>query len=76
MTEIVFIDNNPNLARDISNNGVLNTNVNSYNKYIHAKKQKEHDKCKIETLENDLKSLKDDLFEIKKLLLDFKNECI
>lgn len=74
MTDIVFIDNNPNLIRDVSNNGVLNTNTNSYNKYLHAKKQKEQEKCKIDTIENDLKLLKDDLFIIKQLLLNFKNE--
>lgn len=76
MSDIVFIEGNPSLVRDISNNGVMNTNVNSYNKYINTRSEKEKEKCKIENIESDLKCLKDDLCEIKKLLLNFKHESI
>jgi len=57
-----------NLVRDSYTNGIVNTDVQSYNAYIEAYKQKSKELKRVETLENDLNEIKDDINEIKDLL--------
>lgn len=73
MTLIQLKDNN-HLVRDTSNSGIINTSLEQYNNYLKAKQLKEQELCKIDSIENDIQCLKNDLCEIKQLLLNFKND--
>lgn len=68
------VEGHSNLLRDVETNAILNTNMTEYNNYINLKKVKENENKRVENIENDLASLKDDLSEIKNLLRSFVNE--
>jgi hypothetical protein len=57
-----------NLFRDSSTNAIVNTDMQSYNNYISSKKNKEEESKKIESIENEIINVKNDLNEIKELL--------
>jgi hypothetical protein len=71
MSQLVSIETDNNLARDLSSNTIINTNGNAYEKYMSCKKRQEEDKNKIENMQTEIASLKDDLKIIKELLLSF-----
>lgn len=65
----IKVKNNPDLYRDQRTNAIVNTNINEYDNYLKMKKLKENEEERISALEYDLKSVKDDIKEIKNLLL-------
>lgn len=65
----IKVKNNPDLYRDQRTNAIVNTNINDYDNYLKMKKLKESEEERITKLEYDLKSVKDDIKEIKNLLL-------
>jgi hypothetical protein len=73
MDSLISIETNPSLVRDLNNNGIINTNTDNYNRYVHTKKQREEEALKIQSIEDDIKCLKDDLCVIKNLLINFNN---
>jgi hypothetical protein len=73
MENLISIETNPSLVRDLDTNGIINTNKDNYNRYIHSKKKREEEVSKIQSIEDDIKCLKDDLCEIKNLLINFHN---
>jgi len=62
------VDGYTNLVRDEHTKAVLNTNMNEYKNYIEQRRIKNQELEKIQTLENDVNSMKNDLSEIKSLL--------
>ena len=62
------------LIRDNDSNALINTNLNEYRNYIELKKVKEKENMRIERIESEINSLKNDLSEIKNLLRSFVNE--
>ncbi|MFZ9740288.1 MAG: hypothetical protein ACO3CQ_00130 [Candidatus Nanopelagicaceae bacterium] len=60
-----------NLVRDSHTSGIVNTDIQSYNSYIEAYKQKAKELKRVESLENELSEIKDDINEIKNLLKSF-----
>jgi hypothetical protein len=62
------VEGHPNLVRDERTNAILNTNLNEYENYKQLKSIKEEEQNRIETIENNLCSLKSDISEIKDLL--------
>lgn len=68
------VDGYSNLIRDERTKAVLNTNFNDYKNYKELKKIKDLEKSRIETLENDINLVKNDLNEIKTLLRKLANE--
>ena len=62
------VDGYTNLVRDEHTKAVLNTNMNEYKDYIEQRRIKNQELEKIQTLENDVNSMKNDLSEIKSLL--------
>lgn len=67
------VEGHSNLVRDEKTNAILNTNTNDYNHYIKLKRLKEDSSKRVETLENDVKDIKNDLQEIKTLLGNLLN---
>jgi hypothetical protein len=68
------IDGYSNLIRDEETKAVINTSMTEYNSYMSQKRIKEKENQKIQNLEQDLSSMKDDLDEIKVLLRSLLNE--
>ena len=61
------------LARDENSNAIVNTNSSEYNNYIRRRAQRKQGTDRIDNMETDLKSLKDDINEIKTLLRALSN---
>jgi hypothetical protein len=72
--EYLKIKGHDNLLRDPNTNSIVNTNMAEYQEYIMRKKSKDEENQKIQTLESDVASMKDDLDEIKILLRILVNE--
>lgn len=60
--------------RDKNSHTVVNTNMNEYNEYIKKRNIKREESQKIQNLEEDFATMKDDLDEIKNLLRSLINE--
>lgn len=71
--ELLKVDGEKNLFRDPETNAILNNNQSEYTSYMKRKATKNKDKERIENIENELFSLKDDIGEIKNLLRGLLN---
>lgn len=70
---LIPVEGERNLARDIRTNAIINTNEQDYNAYLARKKSAMKEKQKIENLESQINEVKDDLNEIKMLLRRLSN---
>ena len=61
------------LIRDENSNAILNTNSSEYDNYLSHRAKRKQGTERIDNMENDLKSLKDDINEIKTLLRALSN---
>ena len=61
------------LIRDNSTRAILSNDSNQYDNYLQRRAQRQQWKDRIDNMENDLKSLKDDINEIKNLLRALSN---
>ena len=61
------------LIRDENTNAILNTNLSEYDQYLSIRSKRKKGTDRIDNMENDLKSLKDDINEIKTLLKELSN---
>jgi glycine betaine/choline ABC-type transport system substrate-binding protein len=62
-----------NLVRDTYTNAIINTDMDGYNNYVETYRIKYNEKKRIENLESDVGTIKDDLNEIKQLLRNLAN---
>ena len=67
------VEGHSNLVRDEETNAILNTNSSEYNNYLQRRFKRKQGTDRIDNMENDLKSLKDDINEIKTLLRALSN---
>ncbi len=67
------VEGHNNLVRADNSNAILNTNLSEYNNYISLRAKRKQGTNRIDNMENDLKSLKDDINEIKTLLKALSN---
>ena len=70
----VRVKGRSDLIRDPLTNAIINTNKTAHEEYISRRQQKQKENYKMETLESEVASIKDDLNEIKSLLLRLANE--
>jgi len=61
------------LVRDNSTGAILNNDTSQYNQYLSQRAKRKQGSERIDNMENDLKSLKDDINEIKSLLRALSN---
>ena len=62
------------LLRDIESNGIINSDDIGYQAYVENYKRTYNESKRINTLENDVSSIRSDLDEIKNLLRNIINE--
>ena len=67
------VDGHNNLIRDEVTNAIVNMDSTEYNNYIRRRAQRKQGTDRIDNMEDDLKSLKDDINEIKTLLKALSN---
>jgi len=67
------IEGHPNLIKDENSNAILNINSSEYDNYLSLRAKRKHGSERIDNMESDLKSLKDDINEIKTLLKALSN---
>jgi len=72
--EYLKIKGHDNLLRDPITNSIINNNRAEYQEYVSRKNMKNEEDQKIQNLEYDVASMKDDLNEIKNLLRSLVNE--
>lgn len=65
----VLIENSTNLVRDENTNAVINVDVNDYQNYMRMKSTKEKEERRISSLESEIKHLKNDISDIKSLIM-------
>ena len=68
-----IVEGHPHLKRDEKSNAIINSNSDEYEKYLSLRSKKKQGIERIDTMENDLKSLKDDINGIKNLLRALSN---
>lgn len=68
------MEGHDSLIRDPRTNSIVNTNMAEYQEYVSRKKMKDEEQQKIQKLENNVASIKNDLDEIKTLLMRLSNE--
>lgn len=71
---LIPVEGEKDLFRDPKTNAIINTNQSDYLSYINSRKMRQNEKTKIDILEKDVNSIKNDLNEIKSLLRSIANE--
>ena len=61
------------MVRDNSTRAIISNDSSQYDNYLQRRAQRQQGKDRIDNMENDLKSLKDDINEIKSLLRALSN---
>ena len=67
------VEGHGELYRDSATNSIVNRNTFDYNRYMSQKKTKNEETEKVDTMEQDLAHLKNEINEIKSLLKDLVN---
>ena len=67
------VEGHTTLVRDEHTNAILNANSSEYDNYIRMRARRKQGTDRIDNMEDDLKSLKDDINEIKTLLRALSN---
>ena len=68
MSKHIRIEGHSNLYRERSSKGVVNTNAVEYQKYMAVQLAKKSEKIKMQTMCDELNTLKDEMSEIKSML--------
>ena len=67
------VEGHADLVRDNSTGAILNNDKSEYENYIRMRAKRKEGTDRIDNMEDDLKSLKDDINEIKTLLKALSN---
>ena len=71
--DYIKVKNNEHLIRNSESNCIVNTNKAEYEEYLTRRKLKKSEKNKVDSLEKDMSTLKNELGEIKDLLRSLVN---
>lgn len=72
--EHVKVSGHSDLFRDPETNSIINKNKSEYNEYMMRKNFKSKENQKVQTIEDEVASIKSDVNEIKSLLKELINE--
>ena len=70
------VEGHSDLARNPQNGSIVNVNNIEYQQYLARREVKSEKKQKVQNLEDELATMKDDIDEIKSLLKEFLNGSI
>ena len=69
----IKVKNNNHLYRDTESNCIINTNRSEYEQYLARKQQKQREVNKVDNLERDISTLRNEITEIKDMLRSLVN---
>jgi hypothetical protein len=72
--DYIKVKDKDNLLRDVNSNGIVNTDVESYAIYADNYKRRLNSIKRVERLEDQVDEIKNDISEIKTLLLHLVNQ--
>ena len=72
--DYVKVKDHEHLIRNTKSNCIVNTNKADYEEYLTRRKLKKSEKNKVDSLEKDMSTLKNELGEIKDLLRSLVND--
>ena len=67
------VEGHRELYRDSTTNSIVNRNTSDYNTYMSHKKMRDNENQKVDSMEQNLADLKNEINEIKSLLKDLVN---
>lgn len=67
------VDGHADLARDPQTNSIINVNRFDYEQYVSRRAAKNEKNLKVQNIEEEVASIKNDIDEIKSLLKEFLN---
>ena len=71
--EFIKVKDNENLIKNTKSNFIVNTNKSEYDEYIARRKLKQSEKQKVENIERDISTLRNEITEIKDMLRSLVN---
>ena len=71
--DYIKVKDNEHLVRNSESNCIVNTNKAEYEEYLTRRKLKKSQKNKVDNLERDVSTLRDEITEIKDLLRSLVN---
>jgi len=73
MDNLIPVEGRINLYRDANSGAIINTDHNSYHQYLKHMENVKNEKMRLQKLEEDFDIIKDDIMEIKNLLVKLTN---
>lgn len=70
----IKVEGHPDLVRSSTSKAIVNKNQSEYENYMRISRKRESEKNKIKNIESDLSALKDEINEIKNLLITMINK--
>ena len=70
----IKVKNNNHLYRDTESNCIINTNRSEYEQYLARKQQKQSEVNKVDNLERDISTLRNEITEIKDMWWSLVND--
>ena len=71
--EFIKVKDNEHLIKNTKSNFIVNTNKSEYDEYIARRKLKQSEKQKVENIERDISTLRNEITEIKDMLRSIVN---
>ena len=71
--EFIKVKDNEHLIKNTKSNFIVNTNKSEYDEYIARRKLKQSEKQKVENIERDISTLRNEITEIKAMLRSLVN---
>ena len=71
--EFIKVKDNEHLIKNTKSNFIVNTNKSEYDEYIARRKLKQSEKQKVENIERDISTLRNEITEIKNMLRSLVN---
>lgn len=74
MKNLIPVEGRPNLYRDKNSGAIINTDTSAYQQHLKYIQRTQNERTKMETLENDVNSIKNQISELKSLVLQLVNK--
>ena len=71
--EFIKVKDNEHLIKNTKSNFIVNTNKSEYDEYIARRKLKQSEKQKVENIERDISTLRNEITEIKDMVRSLVN---
>lgn len=72
--KLIPVEGKPNLYRDLSSGAIVNSDRSSYKEHLKHIQSLEQDKVRLDTLENKVNKMSEDISDIKNLLISLHNK--